>query len=434
MNRSNTNRVYKLMYKDKVSLLFKGDFTILDFNEEVKLPYGMQNDPNLLKAWLTIRFDVEDRRNYDKLMDIYGVKYSDTLIDKCAKTYATSFRDCYWIKDSKDKTKWEEVSPYKSYFNEMLGTLLGDEELLPPIPSKSCAEFTYRGSTAKGYCRDLKTGRLFVCKIPNSNKLLFREIISNLVGHYFGLNGLNYKLSEKIFTNGEVKKCLLVDSTATEDEGFITLHEFLATNGIEFNSSSSIDVYNVIPKEYKKEYLLTRIILFILDSENSIEDRFSFRIKNDTQEICGYFGVFGNSKCLLYDKKVSNYKNYRNSEQISEVQYEHYEKLKELLQMVSEKLNREIEIKLENLSCIFDKELNKLAEELIGEEEYTAIKEFIFDGADLVLNTLRSLNMSNRGVIETVDNNKVISYNVEHKERYDDDGFLKISEDSNYDN
>lgn len=425
-------KTYELMNKDLICLTFREDFTIIDFNPDIKLPYGMQNDPNCLKYWLMQRFNVGERKYYDKLMNLYNVKPADTILKKCEKTYATSYRDCYWVKLADDNTRWDEVSPYTSYYNEFLTILLGDEESLPPIPSKACAEFTYRGNTAKGYYRDINTGKLSVYKIPNDNQALFREILSSAMGRYFGLNGLNYQLIDRNFNSGQIKQCLIVDSTATEEEGFITLSEFLGVNGIEYDSVSTIDVLNNIPEEYQEDYILTRVLLFILDSENAIEDRFSFRVANDSQEICGYFGVFGNSKCLLYGQPLSNYKSYRSSEQLSEKQSGSLENLNELLQTLTEELNRRLDDKLANITEVFDSNLKDLAIKFIGEEEYSAIKEFILDGANYVLDIIRNLNDSNKGVLETVDNTMVYSYETNKMSKYDNDGFLRLAEDSSY--
>lgn len=414
----NIERFFKLMYKDEICIVFDSSYKVLDFNENVKLPYGMRNDPNLLKIWLEKRFNIGTRPNYDKLLQEYGLVPSSSTLMKCIKTHATSFRDCYWVKESGDTTTWEQVSPYLAYYNEMLDILLGDEAILPPIPSPSCAEFTYRGKTAKGYHRNLRTGELSVIKIPSNNRLLFRELISSKLGKYFDLDGLEYKLSSREFTTGEVKKCLLVDSTSTEGEGFITLQEYLANKDLDYNSASPLDIYNKIPEQYQKEYILARVILYLLCSEQAVEDRFSFRVINDTQEICGYFGVFGNAQCLGYDG--------------NNITSEHLYALEELLQVISEDLNRLLTDKLECLDSVFDEELNNLANELIEDEEYEMIKDLLMNGAESVLNILRNLNSSTVGKIETLDNSRVIIYDTEPKNRYDRDGFLKLSEDSNY--
>lgn len=429
--------LFELMFKEEVSLIFDNNFKIKDFNENVKLPFGMKNDPNNLKEWVAKRMDVSSRPNYDKLLETYGLK-SPSIWDLIAVSYCVSFRDCYWIRNIKDnKTNWDEVNPYETYEDEMLATMLGDDNSMVMYLGKSCGEFTYRGRTIKGYHKDSKTKQLYVYKMYNDARLVYRELLVSRLFKILNLGGMGYEQTSVRFANGEEKLCLATAPNTSEEKGFITLEELLESRFMDYKLNTNIEVYNSLPSYFRDVYIKLRVMLYILDADVDLEDRICFYVNNKTQEVVEYFGVYGTSRCLLYELELGEYATCRNNDCISAIQQEKLEDIRELLQLIDSEGNRELVKSLTKIKeCINDRNCECTISHLIETDELEGILQFINIGIDSILSILRNLSQNTKGKIVTVNNRQVISFSAEEteevsKERYDD-GYLKMTEDPNF--
>ena len=429
--------LFELMFKEEVSLIFDNNFKIKDFNENVKLPFGMKNDPNNLKEWVAKRMDISSRPNYDKLLETYGLR-SPNIWDLIAVSYCVSFRDCYWIRSSKDSgTSWGEVNPYETYGDEMLATMLGDDNNMVMYLGKSCGEFTYRGRTTKGYHRDSKTKQLYVYKIYKDTRLVYRELLVSRLFKILNLGGMVYEQTSIRFANGEEKLCLATAPNTSEEKGFITLEELLESSFMDYRLNTNIEVYNSLPDYFKDVYIKLRIMMYILDADADLEDRICFYVNNKTQEVVGYFGVYGTSRCLLYELELSEYTTCRDNDGISTTQQEKLEDIRELLQLIDSEDNSELVGSLIKIKeCINDRNCECTLSHLIETDELEGILQFINIGIDSILGILRNLSQDTKGKIITVNNHQVISFSSEGteevtEERYDD-GYLKMTEDSNF--
>lgn len=64
--------------------------------------------------WLKLRYSSQTNSIARKLKGVEFGQGNRVVIDK--KTYALSLSDCYWIKDSEDDVRFEEISPYYNSF------------------------------------------------------------------------------------------------------------------------------------------------------------------------------------------------------------------------------------------------------------------------------------------------------------------------------
>lgn len=432
------DNIYELLYKNKTCLIFDSNFKIIDFDEEVKLPFGMKNAPNNIKEWITARLDVGERPNYNKLLQLYNLK-NPSIWDIIEVSYCVSFRDCYWVKEISDyDINWENINPYSTYNNEVLLTMLGDEEALVFALGKSCGEFTYRGTSPKGYYRDTKEDKLYVYKGYSDTRSTYRELILSKLAKIIDLRSFNYERTAIRFSDYVEREVLKLSPSTSEKLGFITLEEFLESKFMSYRLNTNVEIYEEMPKNFKETYVKLRMLLYLFDAEEDLEDRICFYVDNDTQEVVEYFGVYGTSRCLLYNMEVEDYSNCRNDENMSEIQRRKLADIRDLLQLIDCETNTRFVKEFEELKNFINiNNYSNLMSDLVNDTESIGIGKFITAGIDRLLDILRNISEKTRGKVVVVNNRKVVCFEKDEEEessvesRYHD-GYLKISEDSNF--
>lgn len=375
------NKIYELMYKNNKVLSFNREYEVLDFEADIKLPYGMQNDPNYIKIWMEERMNVKSRPNYDKLLQVYGLSMDSHILDIASTTYCTSFRDVYWLKLSTDNTTWEEVNPYTTH-EEMLDVLL-EGDITSGMKTKACAEFTYKGTTLKGYWKE--DNALKVYKRYSSLSLFFREMFADSIRKFFSPLGLRYEVARKEST-GKPRNYTSVYTNATEDFGFISLEEFLVNHEMEYTSATSLDILRILPVNLRPMYIKVRTVTYLLDSTKTLESRMNFYINNETQEVDDYYGTQGNSKCLMYNLNIDDkgiddeeaeeaFRAYCESKNDYEHPNTESTEMIELLQLACKTVIEEIR---ESIVKLFE-ELGdpNFIKNMIGEEVFSEVSGFI---------------------------------------------------------
>lgn len=375
------NKIYELMYKNNKVLSFNREYEVLDFEANIKLPYGMQNDPNYIKTWMEQRMDVKSRPNYNKLLEVYGLAMDSNILDIASKTYCTSFRDVYWLKLNTDNTTWEEVNPFTTH-EEMLDVLLEGKSTVE-MKTKACAEFTYKGTTLKGYWKEGNS--LKVYKRYGTVSLFFREMFADAIRKFFSPSGLRYEVARKELT-GKARNYVSVCTNATEDFGFISLQEFLVNHEMDYTGATSLDILKVLPNNLRPMYIKVRTVTYLIDATKNLESRMNFYINNETQEIDDYYGTQGNSKCLMYELNIDD--KDINDEEAEEAfraycerknDYEHPStesvEMIELLQLACKVVIVEIR---ESIEKLFE-ELSKpnFIKNMVGEEVFAEVNQFI---------------------------------------------------------
>lgn len=98
-----------LMHKNtEVALInvVRGSINDVSVLNKDLFPYAGDSELNSMRRWLISRQSVTNRKDIMPFARFYG---SETFASKSL----VSLSDCYWIKDKKEDTKWEDISPYK---------------------------------------------------------------------------------------------------------------------------------------------------------------------------------------------------------------------------------------------------------------------------------------------------------------------------------
>lgn len=186
---------YYLMYQNQKVVGFEKNYQTMQVYKSARLPFGLRDDASAiaLYRWLSNRATPLSRKNVDFMYMLMKLPRSESgkaeLTQQCG---GISVNDCFWIKSSKDKTSWQEVSPFAhntqwSAHDRAFGYDMLSGSRSAPCLNRFSPETTLQGNWSK--CLMRKKDGIYLYKANDDDP---REVEVTEFGHMLGLNIVRY--------------------------------------------------------------------------------------------------------------------------------------------------------------------------------------------------------------------------------------------------
>lgn len=281
------SKAFILMNKDKEILEFNYviEDEIFSYCEEVsdfagKSPYGFKD----IESWLNNRKSPASRKFLDFNTETW---YCDKLLTYLQLTHAVSLNDTYWVKSKDENISWNNISPYKNKFSDVVANLAfsvtGDVDTV--------LEYSTGGVFPK--CWRYSDGDIKLYK-GGSTKKGFEPKLETIASRVYDIictDATTYDLG--LFVDRVVSIC---DLFTDEQYGIVTLDKL-------FDRQPKYNELLDFMAKYNSSNLFAEML--IADAITLNVDRHlgnvAMKVNNDTGEIIGLSKVYDYNKALLPD-------------------------------------------------------------------------------------------------------------------------------------
>lgn len=288
---------YILKNKDKNLLAFS--VSLDDFSQSICTEIERYVSADMLPpSFLTISEWLE-RRNYAKhkahLRKWLKEWQIDTIKGFLDVTHALGLNDTLWVCPAGSTLRWNNVSLYSNYFNDVVAKTAFSKGLNGLKLSSTSPEFTSEGSFEKCWIRQ-NDGSILLYKkgsegFANSGLEPYSEFYSSQLSALLCRSHVPYDLL--MFKGCLVSSCSMFTS---ESEGFIPIYKYLNTN----KSYSMRQIFDFMDSLGFADDFRNMIVLdaLILNIDRHLGN-FGFIVDNETFHIKRFAPVFDHNMALL---------------------------------------------------------------------------------------------------------------------------------------
>lgn len=284
--------VYILMNKDTEVAKFD---TWVGFMEvHGKLPYACDS----INDWIEARKKFSCARDVKIFFKSIGIEDVADFIDI---THCVSLQDTFWVKRENSKLNWNNVSPFRNNYSNVISTYalegiyLGNNEknyFSPVMSTNGSFPHTWKFKGSNIYF--IKAGSKYTLGGSNSGREPFSEYYASKVARYLGFNCVDYNIRNHLRHDKKVDTVTECKSFTTESIGSVTAHN------LGLDSYESVIEYS---KKLSDKAYNTCIDMLFLDCLLLNTDRhfsnIEFLMNNDTLEIIDMAPIFDNNYSLL---------------------------------------------------------------------------------------------------------------------------------------
>jgi hypothetical protein len=171
---------YSLRYKDEIVFKFRPDIKYFRLINKNLLPISISNDTpcyDMVTKFCASRTLMMNREYCKEILVACGVE-DQNYVNICIVSKALSFRDNYWMTESKSKETWSNVNLYRNKFSIPIEKVALTGELGNNTVDKIyTGELTNKGTRAKCYSRE--QNGIYLYKNETNT-----EIASEIISYY----------------------------------------------------------------------------------------------------------------------------------------------------------------------------------------------------------------------------------------------------------
>ena len=182
----NVKGVYYLMNKNNIVLEF--DITFGPIKTSGRLPYNFDT----ITEWIADRTKFSCAHDAKKFFKSIGINDSEQFIEI---THCVSLQDTFWIKSKDSHLKWENVSPFRHNYSDVISTyalegiFIGNNEksYFSPVVSTN-GSFPHTWKFSNHTIKFVKAGSKYTLGGSNSGREPFSEYYASIVADYLHFN------------------------------------------------------------------------------------------------------------------------------------------------------------------------------------------------------------------------------------------------------
>jgi hypothetical protein len=308
---------YILKHKNYDVLLFDMDnekYDILEIKKIIndeRLPFGFQEKNNFiqcaiqLNAWIKGRGLSGSRKDINTIKDLFKVKDKSELI---IKSYGLNLTDHYWLHETENNIKWENVNYFDNKFDEIKQS--GNyEPVIDNSVKNQSPNFCVDGSIVKRWViiNDerylLKGSRYARMQEP------FNEKIASLILKELGIDHVNY-CQKRTKENIPYSECKTM-----ADKNIEFINAQWAINKEDFGRKEIYNHYLDMCKKHgindvKEKIDEMTILDFIIGNEDRHRGNFGILRNADTLEWLRIAPIFDNGNSLFFDGETEDMDNW----------------------------------------------------------------------------------------------------------------------------
>lgn len=276
-----------------------------------------------LEKWIRNRTTIVGRKNYNKLLDAYGIydRESFILLSRCI-----SLNDTLWINCMDKPTSWNRINPYRQPLNKVATELALGAELIGVVLSTPSPELGTNGSFPKCWkhinnkIKLVKKGstKAYIAQDIHSNEP-FSEYYTYKIAKFYGVKsiaevsiGYTGKTKYEVNNNIELPDVASYSTCFTDEKtGFIPIADI---PDLDFENMNEVLFYmrslGADSEKIFREMLLLDALTMNVDRHAG---NYGFLIDNDTFKILGAAPIFDNNLSLtpnlsIRDKDIDEIK------------------------------------------------------------------------------------------------------------------------------
>lgn len=283
--------MYQLMNKNKLMFSFhiEDGKAVIDKSSLDFYPFGIRSSYTL-HEWLLRRRPSKNRAHLVKLFRDLNFEDMNNYLNV---TKALGLNDTLWVKREDEDVKFENVSLYRSSFNELLAkyALSGAGEL--DNSTIHSAEYTTGGDLDKCWVRE--PDGIYLLK--SGTREFESEFLCSQILEVLGLDHVHYSLDE--YDSFIVSKCKIITS---EDVGLLPISQFMMME--EFQGSSKLFASLGVP-EFMDDMRAFDALVCNVDRHYN---NFSVMFDNDTLELLSPAPLYDHGQSLLFRSQLRSVK------------------------------------------------------------------------------------------------------------------------------
>lgn len=307
-----TNTNYILMNKNIKILKFDIDFGMIIQKYSNILPYNFSN----ITEWIDSRAKFSCARDVKEFFKSIGIENSKDYIEV---THCISLHDTFWIKREDDNLTWDNVSPFRHNYSNVISTYaleginIGnkDKNYFSPVASTEGSfphTWKYKGVDNVIF---IKAGSKYTLGGSNSGREPYSEYFASQIAQYLKFNCVKYSIRKHIRHDSRPDVVTECKCFTTEQFGSVTAHKLRLNSYeevIEYCKKLSDNAYN------------TCIDMFFLDCLLMNTDRhfsnIEFLVDNNTLRVIDITPIFDNNYALL-PRFIEGYDTFNRSDYIA---------------------------------------------------------------------------------------------------------------------
>lgn len=301
----------ELMMKDVPVLRVEG-FEIEILNYDL-LPVGLRypdvDFDDIFHGWTDRRVMHVGRTNGKAITAAYGLSQTSLyLIGKAC--HFTTLNDCYWLRNSDENLRWDDVSLFRNTLDENIisTALFGVSKRLQLTQKVGYAELGSQGYSAKAWVRE--NNGIYMYKVARA------ELPASQILDQLGFSHVEYFPC----TNAEVETHLDPGMQTSLGDEIVVKSKNIATEDIAIFSFEDFAVYaerngfnpfDYYAEYYPRQYSEMIVADFILGNSDRHEGNYGFFMDNNTGEILSPYPLMDHDRifdsdfyCQTVDKKM----------------------------------------------------------------------------------------------------------------------------------
>lgn len=256
--------------------------------------YGFKTFPE----WVSSRTKILCRKDAEDFLADLGMDTKDALIEV---THCVSLHDSLWVKRLDEDLSWEDVSPFRVDYSEVVSTYTleglkigqnGDTYFSPVIGTDG--SFPHSWKMAEEGVKFLKAGSAYTNPSMYAGREPYSEYYASVIGRSLGINCVDYTIRNYLRWDGKLDVITECNCFTTEEVGSVTARKLGIT------SYSDLIEYAKELGEVSYNTVLDMLFLdcLLLNTDRHFEN-IEFLMDNDTHEILSVAPIFDNNLSML---------------------------------------------------------------------------------------------------------------------------------------
>lgn len=283
---------YLIMNKNNIVAEFDLYFGLI--KQHGKMPYDYTN----IEAWLETRAKFSCAHDVKKFFKSIGLETATDIIEV---THCVSLHDTFWVKRKDSKLSWENVSPFRHNYSQVISTYAlegiyignNDKRYFSPVVGTD-GSFPHTWKYSRQGITFIKAGSKYTLGGSTSGREPYSEYFASIVSEYLGFNHVTYTIRNHIRHDKRIDvvtecKCFTSEKIGTVTANLLGLHTYEEV--IEYCKNLSKNAYDTII-----DMLFLDCLLLNTDRHFS---NIEFFIDNDTLEVKDIAPIFDNNYSFL---------------------------------------------------------------------------------------------------------------------------------------
>lgn len=215
-------RLYQVMNKDKVVASFTDGGSLDVYG---RLPYGVDANIFSVSSWLEGRLKLLCVRHPKEFLSGIGI---NSVFDAVYITSMVSLSDSFWVRDAGSGLKWEDVSPFRRGYSEVVSRYaldgipgLGSGGYFSPVIGTD-GSFPHTWKREGGGIRFIKGSSRYTIGGANSGNEPYSEYYAGKVAGYLGFDHVDYAIRSHRRGDGRLDVVTECSCYTTEEYGAVS--------------------------------------------------------------------------------------------------------------------------------------------------------------------------------------------------------------------